>query len=113
MRTITSLFIVLLGACRPADAQQPADPKKWEVAGSAALFYAAPGDQTQYRDHWYFEGRYAAAIAHYWTENLKTEVEYATSGEGSIDRPNYLYSVESFHRRCRSNVTPAVRKPRR
>ena len=109
MRTFTSIFIVLLGVCRPAEAQQPIDPKQWEVAGSAALFYATPGDNdTQYHDEWYFEGRYAVAIAHYWTENLKTEVEYATSGEGSTYRqefrtipgnpPNYPYSVESFHR---------------
>ena len=107
MRTFTSIFIVLLGACGAAEAQQP-DPKKWEVAGSAALFYAAPGDDTQYRDQWYFEGRYAAAIARYWTENLKTEVEYAISGEGSTYRlefrtvpgnpPNYPYSVDLFHR---------------
>ena len=98
MRTFTPLFIVLLAVCGPAEAQQPVDPKKWEAAGSAALFYAAPGDNTRYRDHWYFEGRYAAAIAHYWTENLKTEVEYAASGEGWTYRQNYLYSVESFHR---------------
>jgi len=66
-----------------------------------------PGDATQDRDHWYFEGRYSAAIAHYWSENL-TEVEYATSGEGSTYRqefrtvpgnaPNYPYSAESFLR---------------
>ena len=107
MRTFTPIFICLLGVCGYAEAQQPVNPKQWEVAGSAALFYAAPGDDTQY-DQWYFEGRYAAALARYWTENLKTELEYATSGEGSTYRqevrtvpgnpPNYPYSVESFHR---------------
>lgn len=105
MRTFASIFVVLLGICGSADAQQTVDPKKWEVTGSAALFYARPGDHdTQYRDNWYFEGRYAAAIAHYWTENLKTEVEYATSGEGLIYRPNYPYSVESFHRLEQASV---------
>ncbi len=73
MRIFTAVFIGLLGVCSHAEAQQPVNPKKWEVAGSAALFYAAPGDDTLYDDDWYFEGRYAAAIAHYWTENLKTE----------------------------------------
>ena len=109
MRTFTSIFIVFLAVPDPALAQPPGDPKKWEVAGSAALFYAAPGDNdTQHRDQWYFEGRYSAAIARYWTENFKTEVEYAISGEGSTYRqefrtvpgnpPNYPYGVESLHR---------------
>src|SRR5688572_17603282 len=104
MRTFTSIFIVLLAVCGPAEAQQAVDSKKWEVAGSAALFYAAPGDyDTRSGGHWYFEVRYAAAIARYWTENLKTEVEYASHGEGSIYRQqfrtvpgnpsNYPYSV--------------------
>jgi opacity protein-like surface antigen len=115
MRRFASILVVLLGLGGSADAQQAVDPKKWEVAGSAALFYARPGDNdTPYRDTWYFEGRYAAAIAHYWTENLKTEVEYATSGEGLIYRqefrsvpgnpPNYPYSVESFHRLEQASV---------
>jgi len=115
MRTFTSIFIVLVAVSGPAQAQPPGDPKKWEVAGSAALFYAAPGDNgTQERDQWYFEGRYSAAIAHYWTENLKTEVEYATSGEGSTYRleyrtvpgnpPNFPYGVESFHRLEQASV---------
>jgi opacity protein-like surface antigen len=115
MRTFTSLFIVLLTVPGSVQAQSSDDPKKWEVAASAALFYAAPGDNdTHYRDQWYFEGRYAAAIAHYWTENLKTEVEYATSGEGSIYRlefrtvpgnpPDFPYSVESFHRLEQTSV---------
>ena len=115
MRAFTSIFIVLLAISRPAQAQPSADPKKWEVAGSAALFYGAPGNNdTQQRDQWYFEGRYSASIARYWTENLKTEVEYATSGEGSIYRqefrtvpgnpPNYPYGVESFHRLEQASV---------
>ena len=115
MRTFTSIFILWLGVCRSVHAQPPVDPKKWEVAGSAALFYATPGDDDNtYGDNWYFARRYAATIAHYWTENLKTEVEYATSGEGSIYRqefrslpgnpPNYPYSVESFHRLEQASV---------
>ena len=109
MRTFTSVFIALLAIYRPAEAQPSVDPNKWEVAGSAALFYATPGpNETRYRDQWYFEGRYSAAIARYWTENLKTEIEYATSGEGWTYRqefrtvpgnpPNFPYGVESFHR---------------
>ena len=57
MRTFASIFVVLLGTCGSADAQQSIDPKKWEVAGSAALFYATPGDDNTYNDNWYFEGR--------------------------------------------------------
>jgi hypothetical protein len=115
MRAFTSIFIVFLVAPSPVQAQSPADRKKWEVAGTAALFYAAPGENdTQHRDQWYFEGRYSGAIARYWTENLKTEVEYATSAEGSIYRqevrtlpgnpPNFPYGVESFHRLEQASV---------
>lgn len=115
MRTFTSIFIVLLAVPSPVQAQPPGDSKQWELAGSAALFYAAPSDNDPgHRDQWYFEGRYSAAIAHYWTENLKTEVEYAISGEGSTYRqefravpgnpPNYPYIVESFHRLDQASI---------
>ena len=114
MRTFASICI-LFGICSQAHAQQPVNATKWEVAGSAALFSARPGDyDTPYRDNWYFEGRYSAAIARYWTENLKTEVEYAIGTEGSLYRqefrsvpgnpPNYPYSVESFHRLEQASV---------
>jgi hypothetical protein len=59
-------------------------------------------------DDWYSEGRYAASIGYYWTENLETEFEFATSGEGRqyIQEfvrvsavPNaYSVSIEKFHR---------------
>jgi hypothetical protein len=106
---MTALFIGMLGLASAAQAQQLPDAKKWELSASAAVFEVRPGEETpSYGDDWYFSGRYAVAVGRYWTAHLKTEVEYAISGEGS----NYLerfsqvpgnpgplpYSVESIHR---------------
>lgn len=110
MRKISLICVVLLRIGVSTAAAQPlAAPKHWDVSATAALFEAKPGENdTLYQDNWYFQGRYAAAIGYYWTEHLKTEVEYATSGEGSIffqdfrrlpaDPSVYPIAVESFHR---------------
>lgn len=109
MRTFCTIFASLLGLGGVASAQQLADPRRWDVSGSAALFEVRPGDANpHYRDDWYFNGRYAVAIGRFWSEHLKTELEYATSGEGSIylqqftslpGNPAVLpYAVRSFHR---------------
>ena len=100
-----SLFALL-----PAPARaQTADPPRWEVSGSAAVFAVRPGEETvSYGDHWYFSGRYGVALGRYWTEHLKTEVEYAISTEESTYLQRFSavgsnpapppYGVESFHR---------------
>ena len=107
MRRIAWIFVVLLGIGSSAAAQTTSEPKRWDVSGSAALFEARPGqNDTLYQDNWYFHGRYAVTVGHYWTQHLKTEVEYAQSGEGSIflqdfkriDGLVYPYSIESLHR---------------
>jgi len=112
MRKISLIFVILLGI-GIGEAKAQSDPKKWDVSGSAALFEARPGEnETVYQDNWYFHGRYAVAIGHYWTEHLKTEVEYAQSGEGStylqdfksIDGLVYPYSVQTFHRLEQASV---------
>ena len=108
MRKLTSIFAVLLGIVTSAEAQTR-DLKKWEVSGSASLLQAHPGstDEGRYQDDWYTEGRYAFAIGRYWTEHLKSEVEYARSGEGSLYHQetrsfpgpaDYPFYFESYHR---------------
>jgi hypothetical protein len=109
MRNLSwSLIIVLVAvSSRPVQAQSAA--QKWDISGSAAVLEARPdNDQTPYADDWYADGRYGIAIGRYWTEHLKTEVEYAMSGEGAVYRHElrnvpgnpapFPYSVESFHR---------------
>ena len=114
MRRISWIFVVLLGF-GVGEANAQSDPKKWDVAVSAALFEANPNvEGARYDDEWYFHGRYAVTVGHYWTEHLKTEVEYATSGEGTnfhqeykslpgIPAP-YPYYFESFHRLEQASV---------
>ena len=118
MRKISWILMLLVAIAGVAEARQQAAPKKWEASASAAVFEVKPhlrqgygglaGEyRSAYGDDWYFEGRYAVAIGHYWTEHLKTEVEYAISGEGSnyVERfndapggPPFPYNLESLHR---------------
>jgi hypothetical protein len=119
MRHFSWIFIVLLGFVAGEARAQTPELKKWEFLVNAAVFEVRPhirqGDggqageyQSAYGDDWYFSGRYAASIGHYWTEHLKTEVEYAISTQGSTylqrfnDVPGnpapFPYSVESIHR---------------
>ena len=109
MRKLVGVFAVVLGACGASEAQQlnkPTTEKQWEASTSAALIEIRPGgNDTPYRDNWYAQGRFAGAIAHYWTRHLKTEFEYSASGEGSryvqefvrVNGQVYPYTYESFH----------------
>src|SRR5688572_17346109 len=93
MRRTLWICVVLLGfVARAAEAQsasakprvdkQPAQPK-WDVGASVGLLSASPSPADEpYGGEWYFEGRYAVSIGRYWTEHLKTEVEFVTSGKG-------------------------------
>ena len=109
MRKQVGILAVMLGVCGAAEAQQlskPATGKQWEAGASVALVEIRPGgNDTPYRDNWYAQGRYAGAIARYWTSHLKTEFEYSVSGEGSryvqdyvrVNGQVYPYTFESFH----------------
>ena len=97
----------------PAMAQAPAgaatdNQPKWDANVSAGFFQGRPSDNTRGWDDWYSEGRYAASIGRYWTTHFKTEVEFATTGEGrryteqllilpGVPVP-YPISTEVFHR---------------
>jgi opacity protein-like surface antigen len=80
----------------------------WDINASAGFFQGRPTDDTRGWDDWYSEGRYAASIGRYWTTHFKTEVEFATTGEGRrfthhyVPVPgtaiNHVVSVEEFHR---------------
>ena len=117
MRTFSWIFAILLlsaVAQAPAFAQATAgnqmpEPPRWDLNLSAGLFNGRPGQEAGgYQDEWYFDGRYAAAIGRYWTEHFKTELEFATTGEGrrftqiSLPVPGrpypYPVSIEEYRR---------------
>lgn len=118
MRNSLWILVVFLLIGGSAQAQQLEPPKGWDVSATAGFFNAKPvvtasvegpdGNGTLYQDDWYFQGRYAVTIGRYWTEHLKTEVEYAISGEGRRFLQGYKtvqgvpfdypYYGESFHR---------------
>src|SRR5688500_9840821 len=112
MRRISSIFAILLTAsaahAQPTSTVTPPDPRGWDVNVNAGIFGHRPGDFDDRYNNWYTEGRYAASIGYYWTENLKTELEFAHSGEGDryvqevvrVPRTGALHSVpvEAFNR---------------
>lgn len=102
-RTLVLLIALLLPIRGWA---QSAQLPVWDISFGVGTFEGRPGDNnTAYQDNWFFHGRYAVSIDRYWTEHLKTEVEYARSGEGSVylqefkavDGQVYPYGVQSFH----------------
>ena len=119
MRKIGLVLGILIALAASAEAQSPfasakatadktADQPRWDLNVSGGLFNGKPGENdTAYDDDWYQSGRVATSIGYYWTENLKTELEFATTSEGSryiqdyVRFPNgqvYPYSIEKFHR---------------
>ena len=88
MRKIVLLLLTLFTSAGLAEArQQDSAPllKKWDAAVTIAAAHVRPAhNEGSYYDNWFFEGRYAAQIGRYLTEHIKTEMEYARFGEGSI-----------------------------
>lgn len=115
MRTIAWIVAILLRATL-AGAQTSAPDPKWDLNISAGLFNARPEEREARNtyDHWYSEGRYAIGVGYYWTENFKTEIEFAHTPEGSryvqnfVNIPGtgqvYPYSFESYHRIQQTSV---------
>ena len=106
MRRISWLFAVLLvpalAEAQPSEAVLP----RWDFNVSVAQFNANPDRHEATYDDWYSTGRIATSIGYFWSENLKTEIEYANTGDGSIflqefiRLPNgqvYPFSVEETH----------------
>lgn len=127
MRRIAWLFAVLSMASvaeaqstsAKASVDRPADDAtkqpRWDVNLGIGAMVAQPGDFSRgYYDDWYSAGRYSVGVGYYWTEHLKTEIEFATSNEGSryvqevvrvpgtsIVQP---IGVEQFHRLQQTSV---------
>jgi opacity protein-like surface antigen len=111
MRKIAWLLLLLLVATGLAEAGQPETAqlrRKWDAAITIAAAEVRPGqnDARSY-DNWFFQGRYAVQLGGYWTEHVKTELEYAKFGEGAILFQDYArlpgspytfpYTLESRH----------------
>ena len=109
MRGFSCIFITLLLTAGAAEAQPViADPPRWDLNLNIGVFGAEPGERDYPYHDWYADGRYAASIGYFWTEHLKTEFEFAHSGEGSryiIDYARvpgtgsvHTFSVQGLHR---------------
>jgi hypothetical protein len=106
MRIITWLFaILLIPALAEAQASEASFPH-WDFNVSVAQFNANPDRHEAAYDDWYATGRVAASIGYYWSENLRTEIEYANTGEGTIflqefirlpNGQSYPVSLEESH----------------
>jgi hypothetical protein len=82
MRGSSLFFVILLGIGGVAEAQQSAP--SWDLGATIGSIGVSPETpHERYGDDWFFEGRYAVSIGKYWTEHIKTELEFAHSGEGS------------------------------
>jgi hypothetical protein len=116
MRTITWIFAILLMRATLAGAQTTVSVPKWDLSVNAGLFNAQPEEMEPRNsyDEWYSEARYAIGLGYYWTENFKTEIEFAHTPEGSryvqdfVNVPGtgqvYPYSFESYHRIQQTSV---------
>jgi opacity protein-like surface antigen len=79
MRAITWGFVIFVGLSGVAEARQ-----SWDAGATIGSFGASPQTPpATYNDEWYFNARYAVAIGKYWTDHIKTELEFSGSGEGS------------------------------
>ena len=106
MRRITWIFAILLvPSLAQAQASEATGPR-WDFNVSVGGFSANPDRREATYDDWYSAGRIATSIGYYWSENLKTEIEYANNGDGSIflnefiRLPNgqvYPFAVEEYH----------------
>ena len=88
IRTIL-LSLALLALAPEARAQQPQPPApagaRWDVSGQLALLNRNKTDLGSRWDHWYAAPVVEGSAGHYWTPHLKTELEIATAGQGTID----------------------------
>ena len=111
---ILAAFLAIPGAAAAQQQTSPPDPgqgtldvPRWDLNASAGLFQGRPNDESEGWDHWYGDGRYTASLGYYWTTHFKTEVEFATTGEGQrytqeyVDIPGlptpYPISTDVFH----------------
>jgi len=89
MKKLSTTFslLALLALAPDASAQQPAPVAaigRWDVAGQLALLNRNKTDLGSRWDHWYDAPLVQGSAGHYWTPHLKTELEIAVSGAGTI-----------------------------
>jgi hypothetical protein len=91
MRRNACIFVILLGICGTAQAQEAARYPKVEVGATVGILSARPGGENDdlYSDEWYGSGRYSGSISYYWTRHLKTEFEHQWSHEGWLNYMSY------------------------
>lgn len=103
MRRTAWLLLILLGVGGVAEAQQ-----SWDLGVTVGTLGSAPMTPPSSYDDWYFTGRYGASIGRFWTDHIKTEIEFAGSGEGSRYAtrivnvpgvpPNYEIGSQEYYR---------------
>jgi len=77
----------LLALAPDASAQQPVPVTaigRWDVAGQLALLNRNKSELGSRWDQWYEAPLIQGSAGHYWTPHFKTELEIATSGQGTI-----------------------------
>ena len=84
--TVLSLALLALGSQAWAQQPPPAAPAaaRWDASGQLALLNRNKTDLGSW-DHWYAAPMVGGSAGHYWTPHLKTELEIATAGTGTID----------------------------
>ena len=89
MKRLSTMFSLsaLLALAPDASAQQPVPVTaigRWDVAGQLALLNRNKSELGSRWDHWYEAPLIQGSAGHYWTPHFKTELEIATSGQGTI-----------------------------
>lgn len=81
--TLLFALFALLAMLPARGLAQTAAAPKWDFAGATGLFAHRPdpAGAPNYGDYWSSTWRFGGTVGRYWTPNLKTEVELATSGE--------------------------------
>lgn len=95
MKRLSTMFSLsaLLALAPDASAQQPVPVVaigRWDVAGQLALLNRNKADLGSRWNHWYEAPLVQGSTGHYWTPHVKTELEIATSGQGTIDAEENL-----------------------
>ena len=89
MKRLSTMFSLsaILALAPDASAQQPVPVTaigRWDVAGQLALLNRNKSELGSRWDHWYEAPLIQGSAGHYWTPHFKTELEIATSGQGTI-----------------------------
>ena len=81
-RILAIATVVLLPSSGMA---QTSGPPPWDASLTVGLFNGRPAARqpVDYGDDWYHTGEIRASVGRLWTDHLKSEFEFGTTGEGS------------------------------